>query len=135
MTREELRDGYLRVLTAQYDPDRYFERTEALFLNPNFEIGSMRSKYWRKHPFRQAQVRGRAPRSDDRTLFPSSQRDSRETPAAGIQEAILAVPEGQAPTRARILLSVPHRDALPRLHHVPRHDLKAHGDLQLLLIA
>ena len=58
MTREELRDGYLRVLTAQYDPDKYFERTEALFLNSNFEIGCMRSKYWRKHPFRKLKFEG-----------------------------------------------------------------------------
>jgi radical SAM superfamily enzyme YgiQ (UPF0313 family) len=58
MTREELRDGYLRVLTAQYDPDTYFERTEALFLNSNFEIGSMRSEYWRKHPFRKLKFEG-----------------------------------------------------------------------------
>ena len=58
MTREELRDGYLRVLTAQYDPDTYFERTEALFLNSNFDIGCMRSKYWRKHPFRKLKFEG-----------------------------------------------------------------------------
>jgi hypothetical protein len=56
MTREELRDGYLRVLTAQYDPDMYFKRTEALFLQPSFDVGSMRSKYWRKHPFRKLRL-------------------------------------------------------------------------------
>ena len=59
MTREELRDGYLRVLTAQYDPDMYFERTEALFLRPNFDVGSIRSTYWRKHPFRKLKLEGR----------------------------------------------------------------------------
>jgi radical SAM superfamily enzyme YgiQ (UPF0313 family) len=59
MTREELRDGYLRVLTAQYDPDMYFKRTEALFLRPNFDVGSMRSTYWRKHPFRKLKLEGR----------------------------------------------------------------------------
>jgi radical SAM superfamily enzyme YgiQ (UPF0313 family) len=58
MTREELRDGYLRVLTAQYDPDTYFERTEALFLNSNFDIGCVRSKYWLKHPFRKLRFEG-----------------------------------------------------------------------------
>lgn len=59
MTREELRDGYLRVLTEQYDPDKYFERTEELFLNPQFDIGSMRAPYWRKHPFRKLQLEGK----------------------------------------------------------------------------
>lgn len=51
MTREELRDGYLRVLREQYDPEAYFARTEALFLDPNFEIGYCGSPYWRRHPF------------------------------------------------------------------------------------
>jgi radical SAM superfamily enzyme YgiQ (UPF0313 family) len=58
MTREELRDGYLRVLTELYDPDKYFERTDALFLDPNFDLGSMRSKYWRKHPFHKLKIEG-----------------------------------------------------------------------------
>jgi radical SAM superfamily enzyme YgiQ (UPF0313 family) len=52
LTREELRDGYVRVINAQYDPKAYFERTEALFLDPNFEVGNMRDKYWAKHPVR-----------------------------------------------------------------------------------
>ena len=59
MSREELRDGYLDVLTAQYDPDMYFERTEALFLTPQFDIGCVRSKYWRKHPFRKLKLEAR----------------------------------------------------------------------------
>jgi radical SAM superfamily enzyme YgiQ (UPF0313 family) len=58
MTSEQLRDGYLRVLTAQYDPEMYFERTEALFLDPSFDIGCMRSKYWRKHLLRKLQFEG-----------------------------------------------------------------------------
>lgn len=59
MSRDELRDGYLDVLTAQYDPDMYFERTEALFLTPSFDIGCVRSKYWRKHPFRKLKLEAR----------------------------------------------------------------------------
>ncbi|MGD9635417.1 MAG: DUF4070 domain-containing protein, partial [Pirellulales bacterium] len=52
MSCEELRDGYLEVVTAQYDPEMYFQRTEALFLDTNFDIGCVRSNYWRSHPFR-----------------------------------------------------------------------------------
>ena len=52
MTREELRDGYLRVLDELYEPDAYFERTEALFLDPTFDVGHGSSPYWRKHPLR-----------------------------------------------------------------------------------
>jgi hypothetical protein len=46
MTREDLRAGYLRVLNELYHPRAYFERTEALFLNPNFEIGVMKKRKW-----------------------------------------------------------------------------------------
>ncbi len=52
MSREELRDGYVRVLNELYDPTAYFERTEALWLDPNWEIGSERSPYHKKHPIR-----------------------------------------------------------------------------------
>lgn len=50
MSQEELRDGYLRVLKELYSPESYFERTEALFLDPDFEIGVTKVKYWLKHP-------------------------------------------------------------------------------------
>ena len=54
MDPEELRDGYLRVLTELSDPENYFERTDALFLRPEFDIGSVKAvpDYWRRHPFR-----------------------------------------------------------------------------------
>jgi radical SAM superfamily enzyme YgiQ (UPF0313 family) len=46
MSREDLRAGYLRVLNELYDPRAYFERTEALFLNPDFEIGIHKNMKW-----------------------------------------------------------------------------------------
>jgi radical SAM superfamily enzyme YgiQ (UPF0313 family) len=46
MSREDLRAGYLRVLNEIYDSGAYFERTEALFLNPEFEIGIKKKKRW-----------------------------------------------------------------------------------------
>ncbi len=51
MSPEELRDGYLRVMTELFDPENYFDRTEALFLHPDFEIGyvKVRPGYWRRH--------------------------------------------------------------------------------------
>ena len=52
MTREELRDGYVRVLNTLYDPENYFSRTEALFLESNFEVGNVRAKYWKTHKLR-----------------------------------------------------------------------------------
>lgn len=42
MTREELREGYLRVLNELYEPTAYFERVDALFLDQRFEYGTIR---------------------------------------------------------------------------------------------
>jgi len=50
MSREELRDGYIRVLNAIYEPAAYFERTEALFLQPEFEIGIRKRRHWLSWP-------------------------------------------------------------------------------------
>jgi radical SAM superfamily enzyme YgiQ (UPF0313 family) len=46
--REELREGYVRVLNELYEPAAYFVRTDALFLKPGFEIGiTNKRKWWR----------------------------------------------------------------------------------------
>ncbi len=53
MSTEELRDGFLHVMSSLYDADAYFDRTDALFLRKGFDIGSYsHSKYWRRHPLR-----------------------------------------------------------------------------------
>jgi hypothetical protein len=51
MSPEELRDAYLRVMTELYDPENDFDRIEALFLHPDFEIGYVKARpaYWRRH--------------------------------------------------------------------------------------
>ena len=46
MGREELLDGYLRVLRELYEPEAYFARTDALFLDPSFEIGITKKRPW-----------------------------------------------------------------------------------------
>ena len=50
MSREELRDGYIKVMNGLYDSEPYWERTEALFLDPKFNVGRARLRYWRTHP-------------------------------------------------------------------------------------
>jgi radical SAM superfamily enzyme YgiQ (UPF0313 family) len=50
ISRAELRDGYIRVLNAIYEPGAYFERTEALFLEPSFEIGIKKRRNWLTWP-------------------------------------------------------------------------------------
>jgi radical SAM superfamily enzyme YgiQ (UPF0313 family) len=51
MSPEELRDGYLRVISELSDAGNYFDRTEALFLRPDFEVGYAKARpaYWRTH--------------------------------------------------------------------------------------
>jgi radical SAM superfamily enzyme YgiQ (UPF0313 family) len=49
--REELRDGYLRVLHDLYQPRAYFKRLEDLYLKEKLEWGKGVAKYWRKHPW------------------------------------------------------------------------------------
>ena len=44
--REELRDGYVRVLNELYEPEAYFDRIDALFLKPDFEIGIINKRTW-----------------------------------------------------------------------------------------
>jgi radical SAM superfamily enzyme YgiQ (UPF0313 family) len=50
MSRQELLDGYIRVLNQLYEPETYFERTEALYLQPSFEIGIFKLRSWLKTP-------------------------------------------------------------------------------------
>jgi radical SAM superfamily enzyme YgiQ (UPF0313 family) len=50
MSREELRDGYVRVMGALYQPEPYFDRIEALFLEPSFEIGIKKLFRWYSSP-------------------------------------------------------------------------------------
>jgi radical SAM superfamily enzyme YgiQ (UPF0313 family) len=49
--REELRDGYVKVMDELYQPEAYFQRLEDLFINRKLEMGRGRSRYWRKHPW------------------------------------------------------------------------------------
>ncbi len=50
ISREELRDGYVRVLNEIYEPEAYFDRTEALFLQPTFDIGVNKRRQWLTSP-------------------------------------------------------------------------------------
>jgi len=48
--REQLRDGYVRVMDELYTPEAYFGRLEDLWIGRNFDFGSSRARYWKKHP-------------------------------------------------------------------------------------
>jgi radical SAM superfamily enzyme YgiQ (UPF0313 family) len=51
MSREELRDGYLRLLSELYDSTAYFDRLDDLFLRGKFSFSQARETYWRRHPW------------------------------------------------------------------------------------
>ena len=50
MSGAELRDGYLRVLSALYEPEAFFERIEAVYLRKKFELGYGKTRYWARRP-------------------------------------------------------------------------------------
>jgi hypothetical protein len=51
--REELREGYIRVMTELYEPEPYFKRLEALYLEKGgLVVGRGRSRYWKRHPWK-----------------------------------------------------------------------------------
>jgi radical SAM superfamily enzyme YgiQ (UPF0313 family) len=56
LSREQLRDGYVRVMREIYAPDAYFARLNSLFIGENFTFGRARSQYWRRHPWQRRRV-------------------------------------------------------------------------------
>jgi radical SAM superfamily enzyme YgiQ (UPF0313 family) len=49
MSREELRDGFIRVMQACYSPDDYFQRLDAQFIDENFKFTVHELPYWESH--------------------------------------------------------------------------------------
>ena len=50
MSREELCDGYVRVMRDLYEPQAYFDRVDSLYLDPTFAPGEEQRQYLRRHP-------------------------------------------------------------------------------------
>jgi radical SAM superfamily enzyme YgiQ (UPF0313 family) len=49
--REELRDGYVRVMNELYQPEAYFQRLEDLYLRKGgLQVARGRYRYWKRHP-------------------------------------------------------------------------------------
>jgi hypothetical protein len=51
MSREELRNGYMKLMRDLYDPTAYFDRLDDLFIRANFKFSQTRGAYWRRHPW------------------------------------------------------------------------------------
>jgi radical SAM superfamily enzyme YgiQ (UPF0313 family) len=52
MSREALRDGYVRAMSALYEPAAYFARLDALYLGERIPLGRAWARHWRRHPWR-----------------------------------------------------------------------------------
>ena len=49
--REQLREGFVYVLSALNDTEAYFSRLEALYLDGQLNFSRGAYRYWRRHPW------------------------------------------------------------------------------------
>ena len=56
MSREELRDGYVRLQRRMHDPEPYFDRLERLYLQGGFSFGRPRASFLARHPVKRLQA-------------------------------------------------------------------------------
>jgi len=56
--REQLRDGFVQVLSRLNDTSAYFDRLEALYLDARLDFSRGANRYWRRHPWQAARARG-----------------------------------------------------------------------------
>jgi radical SAM superfamily enzyme YgiQ (UPF0313 family) len=52
MSREELSDGYIRVMRELYEPQAYFDRLDSLYLDLDFAPGAVQRAYLKSHWWR-----------------------------------------------------------------------------------
>jgi radical SAM superfamily enzyme YgiQ (UPF0313 family) len=51
ISREQLRDGYIKVMNELYEPEAYFGRLEDLYLDQGMTFSQSRARYWRRRPW------------------------------------------------------------------------------------
>jgi hypothetical protein len=59
LDREALRDGFVRLLGAVYNPMHYLDRLDDLYIHGRLDFSRRANQYWRRHPWRWATVKGR----------------------------------------------------------------------------
>ena len=133
MSRDVLRDGYLRLMQDLYDPQFYFDRVEDLYLGGGIRLGHGPARYWRRH--RWAWLKGQTMNVihcavqywrlmrgvNDRQLRDLSPPDV--APAAATARSNPAI--GVSPTVHR---------PFPLLRYEPAHGGHAHGLCQPVLL-
>ncbi len=133
VSREELRDGYVKVMNELYTPEAYFGRLEDLWINGNFDIGTSRAKYWKKHPFQRlkmesiwlAQAVGLFFRF--MTMIPEAHLRERISPEG------LALPQAPPEPGDGLHLHGQDRPALPRPHDGHPDEVGGDEGLQFVL--
>jgi radical SAM superfamily enzyme YgiQ (UPF0313 family) len=56
--REQLREGFLRVLKELNEPDAYFARLESLYLEGRMDFSRAANRYWRRRPLHWIRAKG-----------------------------------------------------------------------------
>ena len=133
--REELRDGWFRVLNDLYQPEPYFARLDDLYDRGRLDTGRARASYWKTHPWE---------RFKNEAIFLAQAVGLFFRLMTGVPEATL-----RREYRRRILrfarksrdpgadppLRRPRRHALPRLHDGDDDVERPRGAGQLVLNA
>ena len=118
MSREELLDGYIRVINELYEPGAYFDRTDALFLEPSFDIGIKKSATGSPGP---ASSPSSSLPAKAIGLFIRLMTRVPEADSPRVPQTPLAVPQGPPPAGPGAQLPVPHDHALSCLQPGPAH--------------
>ena len=58
LRREQLRDGFVYVLSALNETEAYFDRVEALYVDAHMQISRGAKRHWRRHPWQAVKARG-----------------------------------------------------------------------------
>ncbi len=130
--REELQEGYVRVMNEIYDPEQYFSRLEDLWIKRQFTFGKSRTEYNRRHPLARLKAEALALVQAIGSVPPDARGD-RGAPPPRVPAPAVAVP--QAPPRPGDRLLVPAQDGapLPRLHDGDADEVGAVAGVQLLV--
>ncbi len=114
MSREELRDGYIRVLNEIYEPTSLLRADRRPVPRPEVRL---RDQEVSQLADLAGAVRRRARvlLPGDRPVHPADVPHPRGEPAPRVPASPLGVPEGPSPTGVRGGVSLPHGDALPCL--------------------
>ncbi|QEH37815.1 (Dimethylallyl)adenosine tRNA methylthiotransferase MiaB [Aquisphaera giovannonii] len=56
--REQLREGFIRVLAELNEPTAYFDRLESLYLDGRMDFSRGANRHWRRHPIQRMRAKG-----------------------------------------------------------------------------